>query len=78
MEQDRVVRDHAQAEALGTVNQRQTQIMANKLFTVLGVEVVHAVADEVLRSAAGVVDANGDAGELLALLRHIMLLQRHN
>jgi hypothetical protein len=78
MEQDRVVRDHVQAVALDIANQRRIHIMANQLPMALGAADVHAAADEVLRSAAGAVGASGDAGKLLALLCHIMPLQRHN
>jgi hypothetical protein len=78
MEQARVVRDHAQAVASDIANQRQIRITANRLLMVLDAAAAHAAAAAVLRSAAGVVGASGDADGLLALLRHITLLQRHN
>jgi hypothetical protein len=74
MEQDHVVKGHAQAEALDIARQRQTHIMANRSFTASGAADVRAVADEVLRLAADA-GATGGVGEHSG--RHITPLQRH-
>jgi len=69
MEQDRVVRDHAQVGALGIANQRPTHIVVSQLSMVLGAGVVHGVAEEVLHLVADA-GATGDVGELFGLQRH--------